>query len=112
MAGSGFTPNPAYLPQFRSALQVAITLKGKETQGHAQSNASWSSSIPATIQVLPVGFGTVLVGFGSGSKGPLFEHGTVPRYTGSGAYRGIGPTRPILSPAADQAMSTPLTLVL
>lgn len=105
---SGFIPNPAYLPQFRTALQTAITLKGREAEGYATANASWSSSIPGTIRTLPVGFGTVLVGFGPDSLGHLFEGGTQPRHTKSGAYRGVGPARPMLAPAADQAMSTPL----
>lgn len=112
MAASGFIANPAYLPEFRTALEAAIVEKGKEAQSYAQANASWSSSIPGTIQMQVIGFGTAAVFFGPDSKGRFFEHGTEPRYTKSGAYRGIGPTRPILEPAAEQAMSTPLPLVI
>lgn len=112
MAASGFIPNPGYIPEFRSALAAAIAAKGKEAQGYAQADASWSQSIPGTIQMQMLTPDTAIVGFASGSKGFFFEHGTEPRYTKSGAYRGIGPTRPILEPASDQAMSTPLALVI
>jgi hypothetical protein len=109
---SGWIDNPAYLPEFSAALDVAMGLKLVEMEGYAQANASWSSSIPGTIQGAFLGAHSVGMGFGPGSKGPLFEHGTTDRYTGSGAYRGVGPARPMLGPAAETAMSTPLALVI
>lgn len=112
MPSAGWIANPAYIPSFNAAFDVAMGAKGKEIQGYAQGNASWSSSIPGTIQMQFLGAHTVGLGFAAGSKGWFFEHGTEKRHTRAGANRGIGPTRPILAPAAETGMKTPLALVI